>query len=133
SAKDRTIPVQTSAGEWIFDVIQTDAAINPGNSGGALLNDQGELVGINSLKIGGSGVEGLGFAIPSNEVKQLIDEITENGQVIRPYVGVGLKSVSDIPPNYLQDLPEDVKEGAIVLSVDEKSAAAKAGIKLEDV
>lgn len=133
SALDRTIPVKTSAGQWEFEVIQTDAAINPGNSGGALINIQGELVGINSLKIAANGAEGLGFAIPSNKVKQLIDDIVENGQVERPYVGVGLKSVSEIPAYYLQSLPEDVKDGAVVLSVDENSAAGKAGIKVEDV
>ena len=133
SATDRTIPVQTSAGEWEFNVIQTDAAINPGNSGGALLNSKGELVGINSLKIAENGVEGLGFAIPSNDVNELINEISEHGKIVRPYVGVGIKSVSEIPPYYLKELPENVKDGVVVLSVDEQSAAAKAGIEVEDV
>lgn len=133
SATDRSIPIETSAGEWEFDVIQTDAAINPGNSGGALLNSSGELVGINTMKIGDDGVEGLGFSIPSNEVSDLVDELVETGKIVRPYAGVGLKSVREIPPHYLEDLPEDVTEGAVVLSIDEESAAAEAGIEVEDV
>lgn len=133
SATSRSIPVETSAGEWEFDVIQTDAAINPGNSGGALLNSQGELVGINTLKIGDNGVEGLGFSIPSNEVKQLIEELVENGKIVRPYAGVGLRSVQEIPPHYLESLPDEVEEGAVVLSVDGQSSAAEAGIEVEDV
>lgn len=133
SAANRTIPVQTSAGKWDFDVIQTDAAISPGNSGGALINMQGELVGINSLKIANSQVEGLGFAIPSNKVQDLIEELAKNGKVERPYIGVGLRSVSDIPRYYLSELPKNVKDGIVVLSVDEDSAAAEAGIQVEDV
>ena len=133
SAVDRTIAVSTSAGEWDLEVIQTDAAINPGNSGGALINASGELVGINSLKISESGVEGLGFAIPINEVQTIINELIENGQVIRPYLGVGLASFEELPSFYLQNNPENVKQGAIVTNIDPNSAAAKAGLKEEDI
>lgn len=133
SAVDRTIAVSTSAGEWDLEVIQTDAAINPGNSGGALINASGELVGINSLKISESGVEGLGFAIPINEVQTIINELIENGQVIRPYLGVGLASFEELPSFYLQNIPENVKQGAIVTNIDPNSAAAKAGLKEEDI
>jgi len=133
SAMDRSIPVQTSAGDWELDVIQTDAAINPGNSGGALINSQGELVGINSLKIADSGVEGLGFAIPSNDVKNIVDQLRENGQVERAYLGVGLQDIQSIPSFYMPSLPEEVNAGAIVVSVDEQSAAGKAGLKKEDI
>ena len=69
-------------------MIQTDAAINPGNSGGALLYADGELIGINSSKISKEGVEGMGFAIPINSAKPIIDSIIKNGKVIRPYLGV---------------------------------------------
>ncbi|HLR53164.1 MAG TPA: trypsin-like peptidase domain-containing protein [Pseudogracilibacillus sp.] len=133
SGTNRTIPVETSEGKWDLDVIQTDAAINPGNSGGALINMDGELVGINSLKIAENGVEGLGFAIPSNEVQDLIDELMENGEIERPQLGVGLQNVEEIPPYYLQQLPDDIEEGAVVLKVDDQSPAEKAGIKPEDV
>ncbi|MBP3953283.1 S1C family serine protease [Bacillus suaedae] len=133
SGVERTLSVTTSAGEWDLNVIQTDAAINPGNSGGALINTAGEVIGINSLKISESGVEGLGFAIPSNEVMPIIDEIIENGQVNRPYVGVGLASLNEIPPHYLQNLPNTVTEGAVVTTIDQESAAATAGLMVEDV
>src|SRR5699024_10174583 len=112
---------------------QTDAAINPGNSGGALLNSSGELVGINTMKIGDDGVEGLEFSIPSNEVSDLVDELVVTGKIVWPYSGVGIKSVRAIPSHYLEDLPEDVTECVVVLSIDEESAAAEAGIEVEDV
>jgi serine protease Do len=133
SAVDRTIPVQTSAGESELNVIQTDAAINPGNSGGALLNSKGELIGINSAKISNSGVEGLGFAIPSKDFLPVVSEIIETGKVERPYIGIGMTNLADVPRHYLPDLPNEVEAGVVVASVDETSAAAKAGVKEGDV
>lgn len=133
SAVNRTIQVNTSAGDWDLDVIQTDAAINPGNSGGALINASGELVGINSLKISESGVEGLGFAIPSNEVTTIAEQLITNGQVVRPYLGVIVVGLGKVPAFYLQDLPKTVTEGVVVASVDENSDIAKAGLQAEDI
>lgn len=133
SAVDRSINVETSAGDWELNVIQTDAAINPGNSGGALLNTAGEVIGINSLKISQGGVEGLGFAIPSNEVIPLIEEMTEQGHVERPYIGVGLANLNQVPGQYVQNLPKSVEGGVMVVSVDPESAAGKAGLKEEDI
>ncbi|MGM0852689.1 MAG: S1C family serine protease [Bacillota bacterium] len=133
SAVDRTIPVQTSAGESELNVIQTDAAINPGNSGGALLNSKGELIGINSAKISNSGVEGLGFAIPSQDFLPIVNEIIETGKVERPYIGIGMTNLAEVPRNYLKDLPNEVEAGVIVASIDETSAASEAGIKEGDV
>ncbi|MEH6940249.1 S1C family serine protease [Bacillus sp. JJ722] len=133
SALDRTVPVSTSAGEWEMNVIQTDAAINAGNSGGALLNSAGQIIGINSLKISQNGVEGLGFAIPSNEVIPIINEIIEKGKVERAYVGIGLASLDEIPSYYLQNLPENVDGGVMVTSVDPNSDAGKAGLQVQDV
>ena len=83
SALNRSIQL----GERKFDLIQTDAAINPGNSGGALVNAEGEVVGINSAKIAVSGVEGIGFAIPINSAKPILDELAKKGRVVRPYIG----------------------------------------------
>ncbi|MET3696237.1 serine protease Do [Bacillus oleivorans] len=133
SAVDRSITVSTSAGEWDLNVIQTDAAINPGNSGGALINTKGEVIGINSLKISENGVEGLGFAIPSNDFIPIVNEIIENGEVVRPYLGVSLASIEEIPRMYIQDLPEDITAGAVVVNIDPESSAARAGIKVQDV
>lgn len=133
SAVDRSINVQTAAGEWELDVIQTDAAINPGNSGGALINSQGELIGINSLKIASNNVEGLGFAIPSNDVESIVKQLRDNGQVERAYLGVGLQDIRTLPSFYMPSLPEDIKQGALVMSVDPSSAAGKAGLQEEDV
>lgn len=133
SGVNRTIEMTTSAGAWNFDVIQTDAAINPGNSGGALINTKGQLVGINSLKIAEKGVEGLGFAIPSNQVSQITEELIKNGQIVRPYLGVSVMGLDKVPSVYLENIPENVKEGVFVVSVDEGSEIAKAGLKAQDV
>ncbi|MCA1060382.1 trypsin-like peptidase domain-containing protein [Rossellomorea aquimaris] len=133
SAVDRTIPVQTSEGESELNVIQTDAAINPGNSGGALLNSKGELIGINSAKISNSGVEGLGFAIPSKDFMPIVSEIIKTGKVERPYIGIGMTNLSDVPRHYLPNLPQSVEAGVIVANIDPTSAAADAGIKEGDV
>jgi serine protease Do len=133
SAIDRSIPVSTSAGNWELNVIQTDAAINPGNSGGALINTSGQLIGINSLKISVSGIEGLGFAIPSNDLLPIVNEIIENGEIKRPYIGVSLASLDEVPREYLQSLPNSVVDGAIVTYVDPNSTAASSGIQQEDV
>ncbi len=133
SAIDRTITVTTSSGEWDVEVIQTDAAINPGNSGGALLNTSGQLIGINSMKIAEDGVEGLGFAIPSNKAKSIITELMENGEVERPYLGVRLANLNEIHPYYLEDIAPHLEEGVMIVSVEEKSAAAQAGLNPKDI
>ena len=133
SAPSRSIDVKTTAGNWEMDVIQTDAAINPGNSGGALLSTDGKVIGINSLKIAENGVEGLGFAIPSNDAVPLLEDIMKNGKIERPYIGVGLANLADVPYMYVQDLPQEVKGGVMITSVDPTSAAGKAGLKEQDV
>jgi serine protease Do len=133
SAPSRSIDVKTTAGNWEMDVLQTDAAINPGNSGGALLSTDGKVIGINSLKIAENGVEGLGFAIPSNDVVPLLEEIMKNGKIERPYIGVSLADLADVPYRYVQHLPQEVKGGVLITSVDPTSAASKAGLKEKDV
>lgn len=133
SAVNRTVAVSTSAGEWDLNVIQTDAAINPGNSGGALINTSGQVIGINSLKISEDGVEGLGFAIPSNDLIPIINELMETGKVERPYIGIGLASLEEVPSMYLQNLPQNIEGGAMVTNIEENSAAAQAGLKIQDI
>ncbi|AGE20922.1 serine protease Do-like protein [Geobacillus sp. GHH01] len=132
----RTMPVSTSAGDWEIDVIQTDAAINPGNSGGALINSAGQVIGINSMKIAETGVEGLGFAIPSENVKPIVEQLMKDGKIKRPYLGVQLVDVADLSDDVRTDelkLPSDVTDGAAITSVEPFSPAAEAGLKSKDV
>ncbi|MEH7076778.1 S1C family serine protease [Neobacillus drentensis] len=132
SATNRSIAISTSAGNWDTNVIQTDAAINPGNSGGALINPQGQVIGINSLKISESGVEGLGFAIPSNDLIPIVNQLIKNGKIDRPYLGVGLEDLDQVPQMYWQNLPNN-RKGVLVMTIDPNSAAAKAGFQPKDV
>ncbi|MFE7062211.1 S1C family serine protease [Sutcliffiella sp. NPDC057660] len=139
SGKERIIPVdinQDGQPDWEADVIQTDAAINPGNSGGALINLRGEVIGINSMKIAQSEIEGLGFAIPISAVKPIIEDLEQHAEVQRPFMGVGLASLSDVPLEQQRTtlkLPEEVENGIVVTGVEKMSPAEKAGIKEYDV
>lgn len=133
SAIDRTVAVTTSAGEWELDVIQTDAAINPGNSGGALINANGEVIGINSLKIADERVEGLGFAIPTNDVFPIAEQLIENGVVKRPFLGIEMYDIADVVPFYRQSMFGNIENGIVVAGIREQSPAAKAGLQVNDV
>ncbi len=126
SALNRSIQL----GERKFDLIQTDAAINPGNSGGALVNAEGEVVGINSAKIAVSGVEGIGFAIPINSAKPILDELAKKGRVERPYFGASLVD-KDIA--YRFGFVIDLHDGILVMKVWEGSPSAKAGLRPGDI
>ncbi|WP_161568332.1 S1C family serine protease [Anaerobacillus alkaliphilus] len=133
SATERTIPLNNL---WELTVLQTDAAINPGNSGGALINANGEVIGINSLKISYSGVEGLGFAIPSDDVLPIITQLKEKGKVARPFIGIETMDVSDVPEFYRQDWLGEAKginEGVIINGIVPDSAAQAAGLKEGDI
>jgi serine protease Do len=113
------------------DFIQTDAAINPGNSGGALLNARGELIGINTAILsGGGGNQGIGFAIPINMAKYVMDEILKHGKVVRGYIGVGIQ---DVTPELARVFHVSVGKGALVSSVDASSPGGKAGLQRGDV
>lgn len=139
SGKGRSVPVDTNADgipDWNSTAIQTDAAINPGNSGGALVNIQGQLIGINSMKISTSTVEGMGFAIPSNDVKEIVAQLEENGEVIRPYLGIQyqpLSFISEADKQNVLQLPESVTEGVVLTSVVPGSPAEEAGLETYDV
>ncbi|KGR85253.1 S1C family serine protease [Lysinibacillus boronitolerans] len=139
SGKDRSVPVDLNGDgteDWQQEVLQTDAAINPGNSGGALVNLAGELVGINSMKIAESSVEGLGFSIPINSAIPIIEELEKNGEMKRPTMGVSLADLTDVPSFYQQQtlkLPAEVTTGVVVTDVMNNSPASKAGVQQYDV
>jgi serine protease Do len=130
----RTIPVSLGYGgtyDWELDVIQTDAAINQGNSGGALLNLDGQVIGINSLKVAIFGVEGMGFAIPINTAKPIIASLIEYGKVMRPFMGIGTVDVQEVEDWESLNLPDDVAEGIIVKSAS--GPAQEAQLRIDDI
>ena len=110
-------------------VIQTDAAINPGNSGGALMNSDGEVVGINTAKLSSSAIEGIGYAIPSNIAIDIADQIINNGYVERPYFGIMGKTITENTKR-IYNLNTS---GVIVVEVEEDSNAERSGLKAGDI
>ncbi|SIS80912.1 S1C family serine protease [Salimicrobium salexigens] len=139
SGLDRNVPVDLngdSEPDWHTTVLQTDAAINPGNSGGALINQNGKVIGINSMKIAKAEVEGIGFAIPAETVTSITSELESKGEVERPYIGVSLYDLSQLPARAVQgelNLPENVEGGAVVGKTATGTPAAEAGLKQNDV
>lgn len=139
SGKQRTIPQDFNNDgrpDWQAEVIQTDAAINPGNSGGALINIEGKLIGINSMKINQQLAEGIGFAIPIDSAKPIIDQLENSGQVVRPFMGVEIYSLEEVPKTEWRStlkLPEEVEGGVYIWSIEPLSPADNAGLKRLDV
>lgn len=111
-----------------YTLIQTDTAINSGNSGGALVNSKGEVIGINTLKMSGSGIEGMGFAIPINSAKPIAEQLIEYNKVKRPYIGITGRDIDEQTAKN-----NNLVTGIYVLNIEEFSAAEKAGIKIGDV
>ena len=125
SALDREV---TDSDGTTYICIQTDAAINSGNSGGALVNSEGQVIGINTLKVSSTGVEGIGFAIPINSTTDVIDELITYNKVRRPYIGISGRDVdAETASQY------GLVEGIYVVSVEEYSPAETAGIQAGDV
>ena len=121
--------------DWVVTAIQTDAAINPGNSGGALINSAGKLIGINSMKISKSSVEGIGFAIPSNEVASIIKQLETDGKITRPALGISMVNLSSVNERVIEqlNLPKDVKNGVVIAEVTANGSAKAAGLQAYDV
>ena len=117
-------------------LIQTSAAINPGNSGGALLNKDGDLVGINSSKFSNVDVEGMGFAIPSKEVQRVIAQLEKDGKVTRPFIGIrqnDLANITSRSKTEILKLKSDQSDGVVVTDTAKGSPAETAGLKKYDV
>ena len=111
-----------------YTLIQTDAAINSGNSGGALVNSKGQVIGINTLKLQGTGIEGMGFAIPINSTEDVTSQLIEYSKVRRPYIGITGMDLDEETAK-----ANDLVVGIYVKAVDDFSAAEKAGVKPGDV
>jgi len=129
SAKGRPISIPDQKGTRKYDnLFQTDASINPGNSGGPLLNMHGEVIGINTAV--SSQAQGIGFAIPTTTVNEVIDSLKNNVQIPIPYIGVAL---GEIDKDWANELKLDSTDGALIGTVERKSPAFKAGIRPYDV
>jgi serine protease Do len=124
------ISLDTSSGETLLGLIQTDAAINPGNSGGPLVNTEGEVIGINSIKVAQVGVEGMGYAISINEAAPVINTLIEKGYIVRPWLGVGISTVDELVAS-LYNLSVD--KGVLVSRIVADGPADKAGLQEGDI
>ena len=131
SAKDRTVETD----DVVTKVIQTDAAINPGNSGGPLVNLAGEVIGITSMKLADEEVEGMGFAIPINDVKIYVQNLEKGENISRPIIGVSLINVTDRYKLYYYRINVDssITSGVVIAEIQRGGAADKAGLKVGDV
>ncbi len=135
SGKNRLIEVSSSnsnsTSDWVMSALQTDAAINSGNSGGPLCNANGEVIGITSMKLVKSGVEGMGFAIPIETAIDYSDKIIKNEDIKRPYLGISMYNVTDISQKYYDS--SLTTTGVFVTDVQKDSPAYKAGIEKGDI
>ena len=138
SGLHRLVPVdfdKDNKNDELIQTFQIDASVNPGNSGGAVVNKEGDLIGIVSLKINMPSIEGMGFAIPINEAKSVTKELEKNGKVTYPNTGIALENVNDLN-NYersLLKLPNDIKYGILVKKLKDDGLGKKSGLKISDV
>ena len=135
SGKNRAVEVDLSNGTFMMEVLQTDAAINPGNSGGPLVNINGEVIGVNSLKLVEDEIEGMGFAIPIELVMSSVDRLEKGETINRPYLGIESLETTNLYALYRNHitLPKDYESGIVIVNVEKDSPAAKAGLQSGDV
>lgn len=135
SGKERTITVSSQTSSTIVEVLQTDAAINPGNSGGPLVNINGEVIGVTSMKLVQNEVEGMGFAIPIEIVNSLLSRLEAGEKIERPIIGIEMTDVTNTYYLYRQGItiPEDVEDGVVIIKANEGYPAAQAGLEKGDI
>lgn len=136
SGKSRMVEVSLNSGSYLIETLQTDATINSGNSGGPLCNILGQVIGINSSKLVGEGVEGMGFSIPMNSVNAIIDKLEKGETIERPYLGVQLADISNtfsLQYYYNISISKDVTFGAVLSYVEKGKPAYEAGLEVGDV
>ena len=135
SGTERTVTVTSTTSSQMIEALQTDAAINPGNSGGPLVNINGEVIGVTSMKLVQNEIEGMGFAIPIEIVNSLIERLENGEKIERPLIGIEMTDITNTYYLYKQGIviPEDVETGIVIIKVQENSPAEKAGLKKGDV
>lgn len=132
SGKDRMVEVSltgSSISDWVMSVMQTDAAINSGNSGGPLSNSNGQVIGITSMKLASSSIEGMGFAIPIEDALSYAERFEKGETIERPYMGVSMYNLSDLPIR----VSAPVTSGVYIDTVEKGSPADEAGFKSGDI
>ncbi len=139
SGKDRMVEVSlsnTKSADYIMKVLQTDAAINSGNSGGPLCNANGEVIGVTSLKLASTGVEGMGFALPIENAVKTADSVISGDGFDQPYLGVAMLNLTNAyySNNYYEIIKESkLTSGVIITDIEKNSSADKAGLKNKDI
>lgn len=135
SGKNRTVTVSNNSGEAIMEVLQTDAAINPGNSGGPLVNINGEVIGVNSIKLVQNEIEGMGFSIPIELAMTAVEKLEKGEKIIRPMFGISMIEIDNIYMLYRNniEIPKDTKEGVVIASVENDTPAKQAGLQKGDI
>ena len=135
SGENREITVTNNGSEYMMEAIQIDASINPGNSGGPLVNINGEVIGVNSVKLVESSVEGMGFAIPIEVAMSQVEKLENGKEIVRPVIGVSLYDLDSLPLIGNSDLKIDssIKSGVVVNSVESGSDAEEAGLERNDI
>lgn len=135
SGKNRQVTVSLTNGNFVMDVLQTDAAINPGNSGGPLLNINGEVIGITSMKLVQDEIEGMGFALPIEFVMSYVDQLEKGQQIVRPMLGVQMIDLGNpyTLAYYKITISDDITSGVVIAGVEDGSPASEAGLEKGDV
>ncbi len=137
SGKDRmvSVNVSSSSNDWVMRVLQLDASINPGNSGGPLLNANGEVIGICSMKLVDDDIEGMGFAIPIEYAMSHVEQLEKGEKIEWPLLGISMANITDVSVLYRYGIrvPDEITKGVVVLEAQKDSGADKAGIKKGDI
>ena len=135
SGKNRTVTVTSTSAQQMIEVLQTDAAINPGNSGGPLVNINGEVIGVTSMKLIKNEVEGMGFAIPIEIVNTQLEYLENGKKIERPVIGIEMIDVKNTYYLYKKGIivPEEIEKGVVVINTIDNSSAQKAGLEKGDI
>lgn len=135
SGKDRMVEVSSTAGGSVMQVLQTDAAMNPGNSGGPLVNMNGEVIGVNSVKLVQNEIEGMGFAIPIEIAMGSVEKLEKGEKIVRPLIGIEMVDVTNVYSLYYNkiDVDKSITHGIAVVNVQSDTPASKANLQKGDV